>query len=305
MSRHFIAGYLNRLSNQVVSARFLATFAPNSPRLKVTEDLLLKILTYHQVSPCFLNFISLSGHQPLSGAGDHFFGGFRSLKSFSEPLSNFKALDRSGFHYQLAFEFRTVFRPPWQENEHVGGDLPIREMVDDFADDGASGVRRGNNANTKTGWRLLPTWFRPRDGEAGGEAGDEAATQTTGQTSDDTVLWPVEQCAIYHHFDVENGKSLWMITAADGESNKPSQTDADDKSRFWDVRDVRFSTNVLSTSLVDERFRASLSVLLWLADWSLSEYSQYITLLDDSLQVLVRLHPILDSPLLPGDRKMS
>ena len=209
---------------------------PNARRLKITEELLLKILTYHQVSPCFLNFISYFGHDPLSGAGDHIFGGFRSLKSFSEPLSNFNALDRSGYYYQLVFEFRTVFRPSSQDAEN---------------------------------------------------ADDEAATEIITQTSDNLLLWSLDQCVIYHHFDVDNGKSLWMITAAEGEGNKPlfeSESEATQGSPFRDVKNARYSTNVLSTSPIDQRFRASLSVLFWLADWSLSDYGQYITTLDDELQ---------------------
>ncbi|KAG7285862.1 hypothetical protein NEMBOFW57_008156 [Staphylotrichum longicolle] len=212
-----------------VSESFLATSAPNARRVKITEELLLRILTYHHVSPCFLNLISSLGHDPLSNAGDHYFGGFRSLKSFSKPLFKLTALDRSGYHYQLAFEFRTVFRPSPSEAE------------------------------------------------------------STAQTSDNPDLWPLDQCTIYHHFDVENGKSLWMITAAEGEANKLlSEAGTGGGPPFRDVKDVRFSTNVLSGSPVDERFRASLSVLLWLADWSLSEYGHYITMLDDDLQRLTR-----------------
>ncbi len=138
-------------------------------------------------------------------------------------------------------------------------------------------------------WRLLPSWLRPRGDD---DAGDEAATEFTAQTSDNPDLWPLDQCAIYHHFDVENGKSLWMITAAEGEGNKLlSEPEAGQALPFRDVKDARFSTNVLSSSPIDERFRASLSVLLWLADWSLSEYGHYITMLDDDLQKLVCLPP--------------
>ncbi len=267
--------------------RFLATSAPSTRRLKITEELLLKILTYHQVSPCFLTLISYFGHEPLSGAGDHFFGGFRSLKSFSDPFSSFKALDRSGYHYQLAFELRTVFRPASQDVEYENRQLGEREIVEEFFDDDPRGMRRGtNNDNTGIAWRLLPSWLRPRDDDAG----DEAATEFTAQTSDDPDLWPLDQCAIYHHFDIENGKSLWMITAAEGEGIKQlseSQLGVGQESPFRDVRNVRKSIDVLTTSPIDQRFRASLSVLLWLADWSLSEYGQYITRLDDDLQKLV------------------
>jgi hypothetical protein len=244
---------------------------------------LLKILTYHQVSPCFLNFISYFGHEPLSSAGDHFFGGFYSLKSFSEPFSNFNALGRSGCHYQLVFEFRTVFCPPWQAEEILCRRPGEREIDEPTKEDPVR-IRRSNNASTGAAWRLLPSWLRPRDGDES----DKTVTEN------DPVLWPLDRCAIYHHFDVKNGKSLWMMTASDGQGNERlsgDEANQDLGGPFQDVRDVRLSANVLSTSPIDERFRASLSVMHWLAHWSLSEYGQYITILDDELQVLVCRHP--------------
>jgi hypothetical protein len=84
-----------------------------------------------------------------------------------------------------------------------------------------------------------------------------------------------------------------MMTASEGEGNKPlpgatpPEANAKQETTFRDVKDVRYSVNVLSESPLQERFKASLSVLLWLADWSLSEYGQYITMLDDRLQHLV------------------
>jgi hypothetical protein len=88
-----------------------------------------------------------------------------------------------------------------------------------------------------------------------------------------------------------------MMTVSEGEGNKPppeatpSEVNAKRGSTFLDVKNVRNSVNVLSESPLHERFKASLSVLLWLADWSLSEYGQYITMLDDRLQHLVCTTP--------------
>ena len=235
------------------------------------------------MAPCFLNFISSFGHNPLSNSGDHFFGGFRSLKSFSEPFSKFNALGRSGYHYQLVFEFRTLFRSPSGWNS----EYTARDYLEEFGRDGPRGIRRGKNKdNTGTAWRLLPSWLRPR----GGHAEEEAATEYTDKRADNPALCNLDQCAIYHHFDVENGKSLWMVTAAESpaiEQLFESGPEAIQRSAFWDVKTARFSTDVLSLSPIDQRFRASLSVLLWLAEWSLSEFGQYITTLDDELQALV------------------
>ncbi len=225
--------------------------------------------------PSFLSLISYFGHETLSCAGDHVFGGFRSLKSFSEPRFNFKALGRSGYHFRLVFELRTVFQPPWHDAEQDDGKLSEHET-----DENPSGK---NHAGTF--WRLFPSWLRPRDR---GSGSSDAAIEMTEQTSDHPVLWPLDRCAIYHHFDVENGKSLWIMTAAEGEGNKYRfGPEAHDIRPFWDVRDARFSTNVLSTSSMDERFNASLAVLIWLANWSLSEYGKYISMLDDDLLTFV------------------
>jgi hypothetical protein len=108
-------------------------------------------------------------------------------------------------------------------------------------------------------------------------------------------LWPMDCCAIYHQFDVENGKSLWMMTTSQCEGNQPppgatlSEVNVKEESMFRDVKNVRYSVDVLSECPLHERFKASLSVLLWLADWSLSEYGQYINMLDDDLEALVNL----------------
>ncbi|KAK3366203.1 hypothetical protein B0T24DRAFT_670308 [Lasiosphaeria ovina] len=92
---------------------FINTVDPvNRTRLAITEEMLLKILTYHQVGPAFLNYISHSGLDSLTGHSDLYLGGFRHLKSFSnssDPRLDVKMLGRSGFHYQLAFDFKSVF----------------------------------------------------------------------------------------------------------------------------------------------------------------------------------------------------
>jgi len=100
-----------------------------------------------------------------------------------------------------------------------------------------------NNNKNDSIWRILPSWLRPRNDDAG----DEAATAFSAQSSDNPFLWPLDRCAIYHHFDVENGKSLWLITAAEGEENKLPPV-MDNFPLFRDVKDARFSVNVLSTS---------------------------------------------------------
>ncbi|KAK4187393.1 hypothetical protein QBC35DRAFT_233509 [Podospora australis] len=75
----------------------------------VTEDMLFLILTYHQVSPAYLNFLSYFNLYTQTGSSDLRFGGFRSQTFFSDPSSRWiPELGRSGLHYQLSFTLRTV-----------------------------------------------------------------------------------------------------------------------------------------------------------------------------------------------------
>ncbi|KAM7214010.1 hypothetical protein V8F06_010582 [Rhypophila decipiens] len=228
--------------------RFIAleTSAPGSPRLKITDELLLKILTYHHVSPYFLEHISHICHEPDSGVSEAPFGGFRSLKSFSQspPIPEYKALGRSGLHYQLIFDFKTVI-----------------------------------------------TVMGPED--------NAATVDTAGE---DLNLWPITQCAIYHRFDISTGKSIWILTPP-GSTSKSSTADDDDDSLNvppWDPNKCKTTSELLSsfgvTSPVGaspcptDRFSASLAIMVWLADWSLSEYDAYIATLDEQMQILSSPH---------------
>ncbi|KAK3690403.1 hypothetical protein B0T22DRAFT_481582 [Podospora appendiculata] len=239
---------------------FLETSAPNGRRLKITEDMLLQILTYHHVSPCFLNYISNFGHDPLTGDSDLFFGGFRSLKSFThEPRFNVEALGRSGFHYQLAFELKTVFDPKGWE-----------------AEDGQTAVGEAESEDgepPEPGWaRRFLSWLTGRDDAVVEDEGPD-------EEQENQDLWPVTQTAVYHHFDVDNGKSLWIITTSEKKTNE----------KFRDVKGSLSTITSMSTTTPErKRFQSSLEVLVWLGEWSLSEYGFYIAALDDNLKELTR-----------------
>ncbi|KAK3318096.1 hypothetical protein B0H66DRAFT_556235 [Apodospora peruviana] len=202
----------------------LESFAPFSPRLKTTEELLLNILTYHQVSPHFLNFVSHICHEPLLGLGGPPYSGSQFLKSFSpcSPGPVLQALDRSGNYYQLVLELSTVFDPSG--------------TADDLASE---------------------------------------------PISNDLARWPIVQSVVYHRFDILNGKSQWIMTASIGDSRAP----------FKDASDIQASLSNYEMSSgtldpVQQYFKASLSVLVWLADWSLGEYDAYITSIDEQMQRL-------------------
>ena len=222
--------------------RFLESSAPNSPRLKITDEMLLKILTYHHVTPYFLNHISHICHEPPSGINEAPFGEFQSLKSFSSSQSpSSKALDRSGLQYQLVFELKTVINP---------------------------------------------------------SGSDDGATVVT--SSDELDIWPITQCAIYHRFDVLNGKSLWILTPPVGESasspwNK-SKTATDLLSNFGASSTPTSPTQCFTTTL---------AIVTWLADWSLSEYDLYLATLEERIQIISLPFMTFDSKDLARVDEMS
>ncbi|RYP90076.1 hypothetical protein DL770_003815 [Monosporascus sp. CRB-9-2] len=76
-------------------------------RLNLTRAMLLRILTYHQVSSCFLTFITFFGSK--TGATDVSFGGFRAESSLTTPsLLQSDMLGRSGRRIQLCYSLGTV-----------------------------------------------------------------------------------------------------------------------------------------------------------------------------------------------------
>ncbi|RYP71312.1 hypothetical protein DL771_004889 [Monosporascus sp. 5C6A] len=89
--------------------RFILLETPHSEarRLDLTRAMLLRILTYHQVSSCFLNFITFFGSK--TGATDMSFGGFRAESSLKTPgLLRSDRLGRSGRRIQLCYTLGTV-----------------------------------------------------------------------------------------------------------------------------------------------------------------------------------------------------
>ncbi len=57
----------------------------HKPLMNLSEEVMLRIFTYHQVSPCYLNFIACFGSR--TGASDLRFGGFRSIASSDNPAA--------------------------------------------------------------------------------------------------------------------------------------------------------------------------------------------------------------------------
>jgi hypothetical protein len=84
----------------------LETFTSESDLLYITEEMLFQILSYHQVSPCYLNFITC--FKSHTGTSDLRFGGFRCQKYFSDGSIGVENLGRSGCRFQLSFKLKTA-----------------------------------------------------------------------------------------------------------------------------------------------------------------------------------------------------
>jgi hypothetical protein len=132
----------------VRSQSFLGLDRERAP-LKITQRMLCRILTYHQVAPDYLNFLYIFGKQ--SRAQDLRYSGFRSHASLTvaRPGMAIPDLGRSGSCFELCYNLKTV-------------------------------VCKNPSAD-----HLQRTWA-------------------------------IRQGAVYHQFDVLNGKALWLMTTAEG-----------------------------------------------------------------------------------------
>jgi hypothetical protein len=89
--------------------RFSFLFAGDSRSpLKINRTMLVRILSFHQVMPGYLDFISVFGQQ--SHSRDLRFSGFREQTLLSKPISGLSMPDlgRSGRQYQLCYNLKSV-----------------------------------------------------------------------------------------------------------------------------------------------------------------------------------------------------
>ncbi|KAK0719105.1 hypothetical protein B0H67DRAFT_572496 [Lasiosphaeris hirsuta] len=265
--RGTLEGPLPRHADPVCRLIFLETMAPKGDRLKITEDMLLQLLTYHHVPATFLSFISNLGRgSRIIDNGNILFGGFRSLKSFARPGFGVEALGRSGLHFQLVFELKAVFDPQgWlDENEAPDCDVGAEAVVDD------------TRPKPKRGFWA---WLKGDDDFLGANE-----SETDLPRPRDLSKWTITQSAFYHHLDIYNGKSLWILTTNDRQAKPAFRS-------FRDVRDAATATSRVSMhTSMRERLRTSYDVMLWIGEWSLSEYSFYISALEENLNTLTEPH---------------
>ncbi|KAK8080793.1 hypothetical protein PG997_008611 [Apiospora hydei] len=128
----------------------LETVKAQSRRLNLTKSMFTRIMTYHQVSSCFLNFVTFSGS--MTGKSDLGLGGFRSESCIRKPKFISRKLDRSGRHIHVSYILKTIER----------------------------NLLRGQV-----------------------QAGDP----------DNEIEWIRPHTAVHHQFDLETGKSLWILTS--------------------------------------------------------------------------------------------
>lgn len=100
--------------------------------------------------------------------------------------------------------------------------------------------------------------------------------------------WSIRQAAIYHHFDIETGKSAWITV----KGNKVIQDRLSKLAGSWNGTEV---------SSISGAFAASLRAHLLLCDWSAEKWRWYINDLENGLQSLTRsaLYTVVDRPPSP------
>lgn len=174
-------------------------------------------MTYHQVSSCFLNFVTFSGS--MTGRSDLGLGGFRSESCIRKPKFISRKLARSGRHIHVSYILKTI------ERNHLRGQLL---------------------------------------------AGDP----------DNEIEWIRPHAAVHHQFDMETGKSLWILTSPlipfpqrDGVKPKGQNTIwrahlSKPLNEFRKQQDQPFE---VSTGL-----SLSLGLHLKLTDWAVGEYASFI-----------------------------
>ncbi|ERF73564.1 hypothetical protein EPUS_07498 [Endocarpon pusillum Z07020] len=188
--------------------RFIYFWAKNTQApLKITRKMLTRIMTYHQVTPQFFEFLFLFGQR--SNAHDLRYSGFREKTSldFPSPGQALPALGRSGKHFQLCY-------------------------------------------NLKRPESLTPPGTPFRDQE-----------------------WSIRPAAIFHHFDVETGGTMWIVIKRDLGLKEDIQELTGPDGR---IKDRSFATP-------GQSFRSSLAVHSLLAHWATTNWRWYIQYLEDTV----------------------
>ena len=98
-------------------------------RLKITQNMLTQILTYHQVMPAYLDFISVFGAQ--SEPHDLRFSSFREQTTLTDPPRSraVPGLGRSGRQYQLCYNLKCVALKSEDKTKFMLNEWSIRQAA--------------------------------------------------------------------------------------------------------------------------------------------------------------------------------
>ena len=107
LTKQLVSG--SHASRRDPHARFIFLWAKHGrAQLKSTRKMLMRLMTYHQIMPRYLEFLFLFGQR--STPQDIRYSGFREQTSLGTPLLGqpIPDLGRSGRHYEVCFNLKTV-----------------------------------------------------------------------------------------------------------------------------------------------------------------------------------------------------
>ncbi|KAI2619906.1 hypothetical protein GGR54DRAFT_107719 [Hypoxylon sp. NC1633] len=110
--------------------RFIYLYGMHSrSKLKLTRDMLVDILTFHQVMPAFLEFIYVFGQQ--SEPTDLQFNGFREQVVLTNPPTGLvlPQLGRSGRHFQMCYNLKGVALTSESKGDIMRNEWSIRPVM--------------------------------------------------------------------------------------------------------------------------------------------------------------------------------
>ena len=193
----------NMVTKRDPTCRFILLSGGHSRNaLRITYEMFSRIMSYHQVMPEYLDFVSVFGVQEKPR--DIRFGGFRSSTSLEQAQTSLAIpfLGRSGRTFRLCYNLKA----------------PERNLSD-------------------------------------------------------LGKWSIRQAAIFHHFDVETGTALWLLTKGELEPLR---------SRINYLTGPKGRPEDRSFSKPEDCFRSSIAVVLLLCHWSTEDWRWYIISLEDT-----------------------
>ena len=98
------------------------------------------------------------------------------------------------------------------------------------------------------------------------------------EPSKDRWPWSIRQCALYHSFDLETGRSNWIVVKGDQKM----------KNRIKAVVDSQWYAKTSPFQNVERAFVSTLKIHMIILDWSAENWRWFINFLEEDLQSLSR-----------------